>query len=221
MDFLNYFGNVFTVYHMALLIGGTFAGLVLGALPGLSPTMAVALMIPFTFHMEPAAGLILLGAMYTATVAGGAISAILVNVPGAPANIATAMDGHQLANQGRAAEALYYCFTSSFIGGVLGIFVLIFFTPPLADLALKFGPTELFWIAILGITIIFVDTGIISTSSGVDVTRIDEAVSARIWPVRPDCPTRRVSGALRRASENVSQIARDRLWVELGRPPME
>lgn len=154
MDFLNYFGNVFTFYHMALLIGGTFAGLILGALPGLSPTMAVALMIPFTFHMEPAAGLILLGAMYTATVAGGAISAILVNVPGAPANIATAMDGHQLANKGRASEALYYCFISSFVGGVLGILVLIFFTPPLADLALKFGPTELFWIAILGITII-------------------------------------------------------------------
>ena len=118
-------------------------------------------MIPFTFHMQPAAGLILLGAMYTATVAGGAISAILVNVPGAPANIATALDGHQMARTGRATEALHYCFTSSFIGGVLGIFVLIFFTPPLARLALKFGPTELFWIAILGVTII----GTIGSSS--------------------------------------------------------
>jgi putative tricarboxylic transport membrane protein len=154
LEFLNYFGNVFTVYHMTLLIGGTFAGLILGALPGLSPTMAVALMIPFTFHMEPASGLILLGAMYTSTVAGGAISAILVNVPGAPANIATAMDGHQLAAKGRAAEALHYCFTSSFVGGILGILVLIFFTPPLAKLALEFGPSELFWIAILGITVI-------------------------------------------------------------------
>ncbi len=154
MEFLDHFHNVFTLYHIALLVGGTLAGLILGALPGLSPTMAVALMIPFTFHMQPAAGLILLGAMYTATVAGGAISAILVNVPGAPANIATALDGHQLARKGRAAEALHYCFTSSFIGGIIGIFVLIFFTPPLADLALKFGPTELFWIAILGITII-------------------------------------------------------------------
>ena len=154
MEFLNHFHNVFTLYHIALLVGGTLAGLILGALPGLSPTMAVALMIPFTFHMQPAAGLILLGAMYTATVAGGAISAILVNVPGAPANIATALDGHQLAKKGRAAEALHYCFMSSFVGGIIGIFVLIFFTPPLADLALKFGPTELFWIAILGITII-------------------------------------------------------------------
>lgn len=154
MEFLSYLGNVFTFYHIALLIGGTLAGLILGALPGLSPTMAVALMIPFTFHMEAAAGLILLGAMYTSTVAGGAISAILVNVPGAPANIATAMDGHPLAAKGRAAEALHYCFTSSFVGGVLGILVLIFFTPPLAKLALEFGPSELFWIAILGITVI-------------------------------------------------------------------
>ncbi len=154
MEFLNHFDQVFTLYHISLLAGGTIAGLVLGALPGLSPTMAVALMIPFTFHMQPASGLILLGAMYTATIAGGAISAILVNVPGAPANIATALDGHQLAKKGRAAEALHYCFASSFVGGVLGIFILIFFTPPLAELALKFGPTELFWVAILGITII-------------------------------------------------------------------
>ena len=154
MEFLNYFGQVFTPYHLLLLSGGTFAGLILGALPGLSPTMAVALLIPFTFHMQPASGLILLGAMYTATVAGGAISAILVNVPGAPANIATALDGHELARRGRASEALHYCFTSSFVGGVLGILVLIFFTPPLADLALRFGPAELFWIAILGITVI-------------------------------------------------------------------
>ncbi len=161
MEFLLHFDKVFTLYHVALLVGGTLAGLILGALPGLSPTMAVALMIPFTFHMQPAAGLILLGAMYTATVAGGAISAILVNVPGAPANIATALDGHQLAKTGRATEALHYCFTSSFIGGVIGIFVLIFFTPPLARLALKFGPTELFWIAILGVTII----GTIGSSS--------------------------------------------------------
>lgn len=154
MEFLNYFGEVFSLYHLALLAGGTLAGLILGALPGLSPTMAVALLVPFTFHMQPASGLVLLGAMYTATVAGGAISAILVNVPGAPANIATALDGHELARKGRAAEALHYCFTSSFVGGVLGILVLIFFTPPLAELALKFGPAELFWIAVLGITVI-------------------------------------------------------------------
>ena len=154
MEFLNYFDNVFTIYHIALLVGGTFAGIILGALPGLSPTMSVALLIPFTFHMKPESGLILLGAMYTATVAGGAISAILVNVPGAPANIATAMDGHKMAQSGKAKDALHYCFMSSFVGGIFGVFILIFFTPPLAALSLKFMSTELFWVAILGITII-------------------------------------------------------------------
>ena len=96
----------------------------------------------------------MLGAVYTATVAGGAVSGILINIPGAPANIATVLDGHPMSQQGKAAEALHYCFISSFIGGFIGVLLLIFFTPPLAHLALKFGPAELFWISIFGITII-------------------------------------------------------------------
>jgi putative tricarboxylic transport membrane protein len=89
------------------LVLGVIGGLILGATPGLSPTMAVALLVPFTFHMDPATGLILLGAVYTATVAGGAISAILINIPGAPANIATLLDGHPMAQQGKSQTALY------------------------------------------------------------------------------------------------------------------
>ncbi len=154
MEFIQYFGEVFTPINLLILIFGTIGGLLLGATPGLSPTMAVALLIPFTFQMEPASSLIMLGAVYTSTVAGGAVSGILVNIPGAPANIATIMDGHPMANQGRAIEALHYCFISSLVGGVIGIMLLIFFTPPLADLALRFGPSELFWISIFGITII-------------------------------------------------------------------
>lgn len=139
---------------MAILCGGTVGGLLLGATPGLSPTMAVALLIPFTFHMTPIHGLMLLGAAYTATVAGGAISAILLKIPGAPANIATALDGNAMAKKGDGARALQLCFVSSFIGGVVGILVLIFLTPILAQWALGFGPSHLFWIAILGVTII-------------------------------------------------------------------
>lgn len=154
MEFLNYIGAVFTPFNFSMLCLGTAGGLILGALPGLSPTMAVALLIPFTFHMEPAAGLILLGAAYTATVAGGAVSAILLKIPGAPANIATVLDGHQMARNGEAAKALQLCFLSSGVGGVLGIFVLIFFTPLLARWALAFGPSHLFWMAMLGITVI-------------------------------------------------------------------
>ena len=139
---------------MLILCAGTIGGLLLGATPGLSPTMAVALLIPFTFHMDPAQGLMLLGAAYTSTVAGGAVSAILLNIPGAPANIATALDGNVMARKGAGARALQICFISSAIGGVLGILVLIFLTPVLASWALKFGPSHLFWVAILGVTII-------------------------------------------------------------------
>ena len=154
MEFLNYFSNVFTFANILILILGTVGGLLMGAAPGLSPTMAVALLIPFTFHMTAEQGLIMLGAVYTSTVAGGAISAILLKIPGAPANIATVMDGYPMAKNGRSKEALHYCFISSFIGGVIGIFVLIFFTPVLANFALKFGPSHMFWIAIFGVTVI-------------------------------------------------------------------
>ena len=154
MEFLNYFSNVFTFGNILILILGTVGGLLLGAAPGLSPTMAVALLIPFTFKMSPEQGLIMLGAVYTATVAGGAISAILLKIPGAPANIATVMDGYPMAQKGKSKEALHYCFISSFVGGVIGILVLIFFTPLLANVALKFGPSHMFWIAIFGVTVI-------------------------------------------------------------------
>ena len=154
MEFIYYFENVFTFTNLLILVLGTIGGLLMGAAPGLSPTMAVALLIPFTFRMLPEQGLIMLGAVYTATVAGGAISGILLKIPGAPANIATVMDGYPMAQQGRSKEALHYCFISSFVGGVLGIFILIFFTPILADFALKFGPSHMFWIAIFGVTVI-------------------------------------------------------------------
>ena len=78
MEFLNYFSNVFTFTNLLILFLGTVGGLLMGAAPGLSPTMAVALLIPFTFKMSPEQGLIMLGAVYTSTVAGGAISAILL-----------------------------------------------------------------------------------------------------------------------------------------------
>ena len=154
MEFISYFGAVFTPFSFLILIIGTGGGLILGATPGLSPTMAVALLIPFTFQMEPAQGLILLGAAYTSSVAGGAISAILLRIPGAPANIATALDGYAMAQKGEATKALQMCFVSSAMGGVVGILVLIFLTPVLAAWALGFGPSHLFWVAILGVTVI-------------------------------------------------------------------
>lgn len=154
MEFLQYFGGVFEPVSFMLLLGGTIGGLILGATPGLSPTMAVALLIPFTFQLEATQGLILLGAAYTSTVAGGAVSAILLRIPGAPANIATALDGHEMASQGRGTEALHVSFLASGVGGVIGVMLLIFLTPVLAQWALAFGPSHLFWMAILGVTVI-------------------------------------------------------------------
>lgn len=154
LEFLFYFGDVFTPFNFMLLLIGTIGGLILGATPGLSPTMAVALLIPFTFKLDATQGLILLGAAYTSTVAGGAVSAILLKIPGAPANIATTLDGHTMAKNGQGARALQLSFISSAIGGVFGVLLLIFLTPVLAEWALAFGPSHLFWLAILGVTVI-------------------------------------------------------------------
>ncbi len=146
--------HVFSTYNLIILLVGTFGGIILGALPGVSPTLAVALLVPFTFYMDPTTGLILLGAVYASSVAGGAISAILINVPGAPANIATLLDGYPLARAGKAQSTLYTCFISSWIGGIFGMVVMILLTFPMAEFALKFKSTELFWVSILGLTVV-------------------------------------------------------------------
>lgn len=151
-QFIHYFPQALTASNLAVLVLGTIVGLVLGALPGLSPTMAVALLVPFTFVMEPSTGLTLLGSVYVCAMAGGAISAILINVPGAPANIATLFDGYPMSRQGKSQTALNMCFISSLIGGLAGMAAMIFFTPYLANIALKFGPSEMFWVAVVGVT---------------------------------------------------------------------
>ena len=146
--------NVFTLINLLILLAGVLAGVIVGALPGFTPTMGVAILVPFTFGMSPEGGLILLGGVYCASVYAGALTAILFNIPGAPANIATLFDGHPMAKQGRAKEAIYYASTASLIGGIVGMIALILFSPPLAAVSLKFGPAEIFWVAIFGVTII-------------------------------------------------------------------
>lgn len=150
---IEFFPQVFTVESLIVLVAAVIGGLIMGALPGISPSLAVALLVPFTFWMEPASGLIMLGAVYASAVAGGAVSAILINVPGAPADIATLFDGYPMSRQGRSQKALYLCFISTFIGGTFGLLVLVLLTPPLANFALKFGATEMFWVAMFGITV--------------------------------------------------------------------
>lgn len=139
---------------IAAILIGVIGGMVIGALPGLSATMGIALLIPFTYGMEPSAALIMLMAIYTSAIAGGSISAILIHTPGTPSSAATAMDGYPLTQQGRGLEALGTSMVCSMIGGVISAIALMFLSPILANVALKFGSAENFFLALFGLSII-------------------------------------------------------------------
>ena len=139
---------------LLLVLVGTLSGMAIGAMPGLSATMGVALLVPFTFAMEPTSGLILLGAFYMGAIYGGSFTAILVNAPGTPSSIATTFDGYPLTKKGRSEYAIVGATMGSFVGGIIGVIALIFLAPPLAQFSLRFGPQEYFWVAIFGLTII-------------------------------------------------------------------
>lgn len=130
------------------------AGTVIGALPGLTATMAVAVPVPFTFALEPASALIALGAIYTGAIYGGAYAAILLNTPGTPSAIATTFDGYPMARAGRGDLALTIACLSSVVGGLVGAAFLLLLAPPMATVALRFGPVEYFWLAVFGLTLI-------------------------------------------------------------------
>jgi putative tricarboxylic transport membrane protein len=143
-----------TFENLLLVVAGAIAGMVVGSLPGLTATMAVALLVPFTYTMSPVAGLVSLGAIYMGCIYGGCFSAILINTPGTPSSIGTTFDGYPLARQGRGEEAIIGATVGSVFGGIVGVLALIFLSPPLAKLALSFGPAEYFWVGVFGLTII-------------------------------------------------------------------
>lgn len=144
------------IASQALILGvlGLLAGTLVGILPGLNAAVGIAVLLPFTFGLDPVVSLIFLGAVYTGGVYGGAITAILINVPGAPSNIATCFDGHAMARNGRAEEAIYFATIAHATGGVIGVLSLLLLAPPLGKFALKFGPAETFWTYIFGFTIV-------------------------------------------------------------------
>lgn len=146
--------SIFNFKVLFLMLLGTVTGIIVGALPGLTPPIGMALFIPITMGMDPVTGLLLLGSVYMGAEYGGSISAILLNTPGTAAAACTAFDGNPMARQGRGNEALFASITASSIGGFFGVIVLLLFTPFLAKLSLKFGPPEMFWLAIMGIAIV-------------------------------------------------------------------
>jgi putative tricarboxylic transport membrane protein len=147
-------GLLFTVQGLLTLVLGTALGIVLGALPGIGSTVAVALVLPFTLSMEQAPAVILLLAVYAGSVYGGSISAILINTPGTPAAAATVLDGTPMARAGRAGEALGWATQASVFGGLVSAVVLLLAAPQLAAFALRFGPIETFALICLGLTCI-------------------------------------------------------------------
>ncbi len=146
--------QVFVPTHFILLFVGVFMGIVFGALPGLTATMGLALLVPFTFTMSPAAGLIMLAGIYVGAMYGDAIPAVLINTPGTPAAIATTFDGFPLTQKGLAQHGLVAAAFASSYGSLVANVVLATSAPPLAEFSLKFGPPEYFWLGIFGLTII-------------------------------------------------------------------
>jgi len=134
------------------LLVGTFSGLIIGTLPGLTATMAVAILTPLTFWLSPNEGLAMLIGVWNSAIFSGGISAILINTPGTPASIASTFDGFALTKKGMAGLALGINVVFSFIGGILGVVALILVGFPLARFALSFGPAEYFTLAIFGLS---------------------------------------------------------------------
>ena len=145
---------VFTFQIFGLVFFGTVVGIIFGAVPGLTSTMAVALFLPVTYSLGAGAGISLLVALFVGGTSGALISAILLKIPGTPSSVATTFDGGPLMEKGEGAKALGVGIVFSFLGTVLSIIALVFIAPTLAKIALSFGPHEYFAIAIFSLTLI-------------------------------------------------------------------
>jgi putative tricarboxylic transport membrane protein len=175
-DLLSALPNVFAFANFAAVIIGVIAGIVVGAMPGLSATMAISVLVPFTFGLEPLVALGLMAGIYNGAMYGGAIPAVLLRIPGTPAAVATTFDGYPMAQKGEGGFALQVAVVSSAIGGIASAFALMLLAPPLSKVTLLFGPSEVFWVAVFGLaSIIFLlggnpIKGLISACFGVFVS---------------------------------------------------
>ncbi len=133
---------------------GVIGGILIGILPGLTSTLGVALVIPITFSMPPQVGLAMLGGIYVASTYSGAITAILLNIPGTPAAVATLLDGYPMSENGEPTRALALATFGSAVGGLISVLALLLLGPILAKVSLFFGPPEYFLLAVFGITVI-------------------------------------------------------------------
>ncbi len=145
---------VLSPLRLLILVAGTAAGIVIGAIPGLSGSTGIILVLPFLPAMEPAVGLLLMSGIFCGSMFGGSISSILIATPGTPSAAATVMDGHPMAVRGEAGKAIGIALIASTIGGIISTLCMIFISPQLATIALQFGPDEYFALMVFGLTII-------------------------------------------------------------------
>ncbi len=136
-------------FNIMVMVVGVVLGVIIGVLPGLGGANGVAILLPLTFSMSPTSALIMLSCIYWGALFGGAITSVLFNIPGEPWSVATTFDGHPMAQQGRAGEALTAAFTSSFVGALFSIVVITLVAPLVANFALRFGPAEKFGVYFL------------------------------------------------------------------------
>jgi putative tricarboxylic transport membrane protein len=147
------FGTVLSGYNAIALLLGSFFGIIIGAIPGLTATMGIALLVPFTFGMTPITGIVMLLGIYTGAIYGGGIASILIKTPGTPAAMATTFDGYPMAQKGFAGKAIGIATVSSGVGGTFTAICLAFFAPILANFALRFSAPEYFALAVFGLSV--------------------------------------------------------------------
>jgi len=143
--------TAFTLTNLLYCLGGVFLGTLIGVLPGLGPTATIAMLLPITFGLPPVSSLIMLAGIYYGSQYGGSTTAILVNLPGEAASVVTALDGYQMARKGHAGKALATAAIGSFFAGSVATVLIALFAPPLAQVALEFGPPDYFSLMVLGL----------------------------------------------------------------------
>ena len=146
------FGTIANAQSLIFIFIGMCVGILGGAIPGISPSMAVALLLPITYSLSPVVAMVMLMGIYIGANYGGSITAVAINTPGTPSATVTAFDGYPMLKAGRAGEAMGISLWASVFGGLIGAIVLIFFSVPLSKAALKFWPSEYFALCIMGLT---------------------------------------------------------------------
>jgi putative tricarboxylic transport membrane protein len=151
---MNGFASALTPYNLLFALIGSIAGTLVGVLPGLGPTAAIAMLLPLASHLDPAPAIIMMAAIYYGAMYGGSTTSILVNIPGEASSVPTAIEGYQLNLQGRGGPALGISAIASFAAGTMGVIGLTFFAPVLSRAALAFGPPEYFALTFLGLSLV-------------------------------------------------------------------